>query len=473
MKSKLLHQRFSGNPSPPRSLLALKKTTGFSSWLPIIALVCVLFLSFVGLRPVIFFGEDATSNLQATTSDGDQLRQICFIALFIIIVIDGFAKGSIIQLFKIPFGLLVISIWCTLSILWAIDPEIATRRLAFTLIIILIISYTTNRLSYIQITNILFYSCAVLVIVDFLTVPLFSLAVHQTDGFEESLAGDWRGIHSHKNFAGVFCALSLIIFINHWRANSFNLSTIILIIAATFFMYMSRSKTSGGFIIIAMLGGVSICLFFKNSAFRLITSCVAALAALPLLFLAFQKSDDITALFDDPASFTGRSQIWPMLLNYSSDHFLLGSGYGSFWSIGDLSPVYSYGSGWLITFVKHGHNGFLDILVQTGFPGLLISIFYLVFYPLYQLLFRPLRDAESRWFLSSILLFGWLHNLLESSLLDRANPLWVIMVLVYCLLTKEMAPSDMSLRAPEHFRRPKFGASRFKPEAIETNTNEK
>jgi len=78
--------------------------------------------------------------------------------------------------------------------------------------------------------------------------------------------------------------------------------------------------------------------------------------------------------------------------------------------------------------------------VQTGLVGLTLSITGLVLAPLRILLTRPLTASRSRWLLGAILTFCWLHNLLETSLLDRANIVWVTMLIFYNLLQRE--PSD-------------------------------
>ena len=82
-----------------------------------------------------------------------------------------------------------------------------------------------------------------------------------------------------------------------------------------------------------------------------------------------ELSSSLAEVFDDPASLTGRVQIWPVLLDYVSNHLWLGSGYGSFWAIGDASPIFEFDNSWLMT-IDHSHNGYLETLVHTGVIGL-------------------------------------------------------------------------------------------------------
>jgi O-antigen ligase len=91
--------------------------------------------------------------------------------------------------------------------------------------------------------------------------------------------------------------------------------------------------------------------------------------ALPLLLYSY--GDSLSAAFASPDALTGRVQIWPVLIAYSRDHWMQGSGYGSFWNIGGASPAYEYATGRVST-IASGHNGYLDLLAPIGVPGLLL-----------------------------------------------------------------------------------------------------
>ena len=144
--------------------------------------------------------------------------------------------------------------------------------------------------------------------------------------------------------------------------------------------------------------------------------------------------EQVSAYLSDPAALTGRVQIWPLMLDYASDHLWLGSGYGSFWSI-DNAPIYEYTSGWLAT-INHAHNGYLNLLVQIGLGGLIITVVVFIVQPVGRLLLARFSQMAWRFYFATALTFIYLNNLLESSLLDRANPIWVLLLLNYALLEK-------------------------------------
>ena len=66
-----------------------------------------------------------------------------------------------------------------------------------------------------------------------------------------------------------------------------------------------------------------------------------AIAALVLVL----NSDAAIRLLTDPASFTGRAEIWQAILAYMRDHPLLGAGFGTIAHTGSLSPLHNYARG--------------------------------------------------------------------------------------------------------------------------------
>ena len=145
-------------------------------------------------------------------------------------------------------------------------------------------------------------------------------------------------------------------------------------------------------------------------------------------------STDLMMMLEDPASFTGRAEIWSALFRYSADHFFLGSGYGSFWETGSSSPLYAYSSGWIVRGAPHAHNGYIDLLIQTGLTGLVIGIFAVGVLPFRKLLTVKIA-ARERWLFSAIISFCLLHDLLETTLFDRVNPIWVMLLCILAFLS--------------------------------------
>ncbi len=414
----------------------------------------LIFASYLFFSPVLAGAYNAEGQL---SGGGDTLRQVVFVALFLAIAATTFTANGIKAFLNVPLALVAVLLWCWASVAWAIVPDVALRRVLFTTIVILGVTYSVNLLSYRAAASILCTWFAAILMLDWLAMPFWPQAVHGLGEIDRALIGNWRGIHDHKNEAGAFCALASLVFIDKWRFGRSTISAPLLTVLSLVFLAMTESKTSAGLLPAAILLGVLMSYGYRNPTLRAAVlaavGCVALLAAVAL----WDDLPSVLAFFENPASLTGRVQIWPVLLDYAANHLLLGAGYGSFWAIGDASPVYQSGARWLTT-ISHAHNGYIDLLVQTGLVGVTLAVLGLVVRPAFLLISRPMAVRDSRWLLGSVLAFCWLHNLLESSLLDRANIVWVTMLIALNLL--ERRPPALS-DAPRAIDREASGAVNF------------
>ncbi len=394
----------------------------------------LIFVAYLGFSPVLTgdYGADG-----ALSGGGDSLRQVSFTALFLLIAaVTASGKGAR-ALLDVPLALVALLLWCWLSVTWAIEPGVALRRVLFTTIVTLGVTYSLNMLSYRTAMSILCTWFAAILLLDWLAIPLLAQAVHQPGEIDKALVGNWRGIHTHKNEAGAFCALAALVFIDKaWRGRSYIIAPALVMLSLAF-LVMTSSKTSGGLVLVAAMAGVVFDLGYRNPTLRAVALGTIACGLLLAVVAFGDQAPELLAVFEDPASLTGRVQIWPVLLSYAAAHPFLGSGYGSFWAIGDASPVYESGARWLTT-ISHAHNGYLDLLVQTGLVGLALAVFGLVVRPMRRLASQPLDPEASRWLLGSMLAFCWLHDLLETSLFDRANIVWVTMLVAFNLLERRV-----------------------------------
>lgn len=415
----------------PRLGGATSASVGVQHRVPAIMLATILFLSLIGLSPVAFSGPAALPD--TPSGSGDFLRQASFVIVFVVLAWHVGITRGLNHLLRIPISFVVVLGWCWLSTLWAVDPGISIRRIGLTTLVIVSVTYAVRGMPSGTTANVLIGTFIVVLAADWISIPLLHYAIQQPDEIEKGLAGDWRGLHLHKNEAGAFCAMALIVFASAANRARPRILGLLAVAAAAGFLFFTQSKTSGGFVFVAMLIGLVSKRGYNNPTLRDVWLLMAVCAAVVAVSLDVIPYDLIDAEINDPAALTGRVQIWPVLMQFAHDHFLLGSGYGSFWAIGGDSPIYAYASDWITT-IFEAHNGYLDLQVQIGFIGLVLVICLLVIRPLYVLFFQPLRGDVSRWLICSVLTFGFLHDLLESSFLDRANPTWVIMVVMYILL---------------------------------------
>ena len=410
---------------------------GLGAILPGLCFSLLILFSFILFAPIVTGDYDGAG---AMSGGGDALRQVAFVALFALTAATAVSRRGLDAVLEVPLGLVAILLWCWLSVGWAIEPAVALRRVLFTTIVTLTVCYAVNMLDERRVVSSLAGWFTLILVLDWLVIPFVPMAVHQPGGIEAALAGDWRGIHSHKNEAGAFCAIAALLFLDRTvRGRSFVTAPLMMVLSLAF-LVLTQAKTSEGFVVVGAAGGVAGVVAFHNPTLRRVAAGAILVAAAAAVAFAGDQIVGLLDIFDDPGSLTGRVQIWPVLLRYASGHLMLGSGYGSFWAIGDASPVFQDGPAWL-QLITHAHNGYLDLLVQTGAVGLVLAVLGLVLRPLLLLGTRPIASPGSRWLLGAILVFCWLHDLLETSLLDRANIVWIMMLVAYNLLERRSAPA--------------------------------
>jgi O-antigen ligase len=395
-----------------------------------------LLLVFVGLKPLA----DPYLNQLEKSGDGDMSRQVGFIFIFLSLLAATMQRSDTRQRLCIPKSFIILLVWCWFSLFWAIEPTIGFRRVTLTTMIALCSFMSVSLVGAERFIRILAITLATVVLVDWLAVLLHPNAVHTFGETDEALVGNWRGVHSDKNLAGAIHGIAAIVCIFTFLQYR-SLGYIFAAFASLMFLFKTQSKTSMLLTPIAVVAALAFYFLFRSKKAQYITLLLVSLTIIGGAIEIVDRIPELIAVLEDPAALTGRTQIWNVLIQYASDHLALGSGYGSFWNIGSYSPVDNYG-GW-IDGVYEGHNGYLDVLVQTGCIGLALTIVALIIVPVAGLL---RSTDESRNCMKSlalaIVIFSMLHNLLETSFLDRDNPTWVMVLFALSLLRTSAPPSS-------------------------------
>ena len=382
--------------------------------------------------PAPFFVGGDGDNL---SGQGNAFRQIAYLLVFVGALLSAGALRSPRRALAIPPEIAVVLIWCALSLSWAIQPGIAMRRLALTVMVIWSIFLLVRQAGYDRTVAAFRLVLPAVLLVNYLVVIAApTLGIHQAgEALDTGLVGAWRGILMQKNYAGPICALTILFYAFDIRRLPPALVGLIVLLAG-FFLFKTESKTSMGVMMVAIAAG---CLFrLYRPRYRLIVLHLLVLALAALVLFAWLWRDTLLAPFSREDALTGRVQIWPVLLGYARDHWVFGSGYGSFWNIGEASPVYHYTLGW-VSKLASGHNGYLDLLVQIGVPGLVLVVIAVVLIPALRFITDLGLDRRRGGLLFALFVFIVLHNGTESTLLDRDAALSVTLMVVLALLANE------------------------------------
>lgn len=196
-----------------------------------------------------------------------------------------------------------------------------------------------------------------------LSIVLIPIGGLMVDPHPGALRGPW----GEKNEAGMvlmigalcFTALAYLDRKLLWMTGTVFLLGLVVLTKST-------SAVLGGVVGIALMTGME--LARKSSARLLITGWFASVVCgvLALVFLA--NPGDILAAAGEDTTLTGRSAIWPAVVDRIQEQPWLGHGYASFWTESSVSKLWL----WMeIDFMAHNaHNGILETLLGLGIVGL-------------------------------------------------------------------------------------------------------
>lgn len=387
------------------------------------------FFAMILLAPMMIISE-ASAGRVSYTGEGSSLRQIGYVLILGLSIVGAIKQGNGARALVMPWPILVALGWCWVSLTWAINEDIAIRRLVLTTIAVWNTFIIIQAAGYERTMTVLRAGFVLLLVANYVTVfavPHIGVHLMVESDINTALVGNWRGLMGHKNVAGATAALTILLFL--FDAKQIKSSVrIIVTLAAVYFLFRSQSKTSGGMLVIASVCGW-VFQRYDDKIRALAVSLIMFVTAI-VWFLYNTYSKFVFENYLNPTFFTGRGWIWSAMFRYSADT-PLGAGFGSFWNVGSDTPILKYGQGW-VRDVATGHNGYLDLMVTIGIPGVLIVIFAVIIWPTWKLLvsrITPERGAMA----VALLLFCMGHNITESSLLERDALIGVMMMIVVAI----------------------------------------
>jgi exopolysaccharide production protein ExoQ len=368
---------------------------------------------------------------------GDMIRQLTYFMTFIVVGCVTFVFVRPRSIIPISMAYNVACLWCLFSAIYAIQPGISIRRAIGMYIILLAVGWCIQNLGAAKTIRAVYIFLAGVIAASYVSVllssiPLFSFAVHPPDEIDTSLIGAWRGVIPHKNVAGAVMIHASLFFFHHAINRRKPLDFLLFALAAGFLVF-TKSKTSIGWFLIVLLAGLgyrAIMLYGLRPFFNVAMAFVGFWIAV----LAWAQWDAVTAFFSNPENLSGRVGIWESVMPFIETHPILGSGYGSYWTIGYASPIFETAMTEFITQIGHSHSGYIEVLLTTGLVGLVLAIIALMVVPYYRFA-NPLNsDLKLSAMLFSIWLFGMLQNFTESQFFSPDKQSWVFVVIAITII---------------------------------------
>jgi O-antigen ligase len=366
---------------------------------------------------------------------GDIVNQLGFSALALVAVFSLAALADRKKLAALvsPWWVLALG-FMFVSVIHASDPDAASRAAIFTLIGMMgigaVVALPQSADSF---SKIFLFCGALALILSYLGVVLVpQIAIHQAASLEPQLAGDWRGLFSHKNVAApvmaAFCFAGLYLFRRGWRRTGS-----LLFLAAFVFMWNTGSKTTAGLVPVAIVFVVLPGMFnlrFLTGVFLLVAMIGMALGTLGIVFIEPLKH--LADEYFPGLTYTGRTTIWQFAGGMLEKQPWTGYGYDSFWGTPLLlNQAQPFDRAWDVRSIVNGHEGYLDVAVIMGIPALCAALMAFVVAPITDYLRTP-KLKENIYladFFMTVLLFTALDAFLESFFFARNNPVWMLFLL--------------------------------------------
>lgn len=314
------------------------------------------------------------------------------------------------------------------SILWSIDPGQTTRRVARMMILctaslgVALAGWHPRRYQALvrpPLTALLLGS-----IVFGLVAP--DLAIHQSS--ESQLHDSWHGLFLTKNDLGPAASFAFVLWTHAFfaREGGGRLVSLGAMVVCGLCVFLSRSSASLMATVFTVLA-LALLMRTPGSMRRSMKYLTSALVVMILLYsMAMLKIvpgleillSPVPMITGKDLTFSGRAEIWSVVLDHWRLRPVFGSGYAAFWVVGRPTPdMESYAVLAPLQFYPgNSHNGYLQVLNDLGVVGLIFLLGYLVVY---------LRQSIRLYLIDRSQGALYLGLLLQQAMLNLTEPLWL------------------------------------------------
>ena len=337
--------------------------------------------------------------------------------------------------------LCLLFVWFLATTTWALDPTPSKRRLfLYALDVVICVAICLGLKDSRRIHGALATACAVVIGIDLASWIVAPKASMTFLGL--------AAIHSHKNTLGAVMLLSGIVvgaYLFTLKRLSQKLLWGAIFLGCLALMVASRSKTSLAILLAVGAFAPALLLALKLRSELLLGLALSGASLVVgglLAYLAFCFANGTDPLwFLARITFTGRTDVWGFTFGEWLKRPWTGFGFGSFWDIDpqlqpDLKTDWWFAQPTAPT--NESHNGYLDLLVTTGVPGLVGALLILFRWMLRSLgtlrgaLRSPTWRAPGVPYLTYLGLFPLLffaHNWMESTYYN-ANTIFGFVILL-------------------------------------------
>jgi O-antigen ligase len=385
-----------------------------------VLLAAVFLLVWITFRPF-----ENLSTAQEVTEAGNLVNQIGYSLLFLVLAAWCLSHDPSRLLVLVRPILIITLLWFALCVVTSWDPSLSARRFAFTLVTVglagmaLLLPKNIRHFSDVM-------AVVVLIVLAACYLGVFLLpeqAIHQTtDYIEPELAGDWRGVFSHKNEASAAMVLFIFTGLFIARVRSVRVGALIVALALVFLLF-TKSKTSIAMLPITLIVSALLARIHRPVVgVFLPLFIVVAFNVLSIGSIYLEPVRDLLDMVLTDTSFTGRTDIWQFALDRVAERPITGYGFAAFWGTKQVVYGMSGTSIWANT-AAHAHNAYLNLALTVGIPGSILATLWLVVLPVVDF-FRS-ADAPAaaplKMLFLRVCLFAAFGSCFESMLIEEST----------------------------------------------------
>jgi len=358
------------------------------------------------------------------------VNQIVFSTLFLSTLFSLIPKTTqIIAIIKKEKFLMIFLLWATLSITWADYSFVAFKRLfQFYTAIIVCLSFLVHSDSIGEVlpTLKIFFSIFMIVsLISIFTVP-GAISRHYKE---------WQGLATSKNGLGQASLISTILWIyvlSKDKSIKAKLFSFFMLMVSLFLLIGAHSITSiSAFLFLILLWFLfAVDKIFKPLGIRRTITILSIIFAGSLTVLAFLFAREIIAsifaLAGKNLTLTGRTDLWADIMIEVKKHLLIGCGYKGFWITTSPKILKVYET--YIWLPRSSHNGYIDILNETGLIGLFSFFAIIINY------FVALVKYKEKTFWMWFIVLALVENFTESVLFSAGGIVTFMFLFAYLSL---------------------------------------
>jgi O-antigen ligase len=376
-----------------------------------------------GVLAVIISGGASEGDKEEAPTDFAVIRLIFFVIYFVTFFLLVARWKKVIHLLSKDRFIFVLVGIAVLSILWSFAPTVTINRSIALVGTTLFGLYLASRYSLKQQLQLLGWTFGIAVVLSF----VFAVALPKYGIMGGVHAGKWRGIYTHKNVLAKMMVLSAIIFLFLAISDKRNRKLLSAGFCLSIILLLLANSTSS---VINLLTLISVFCVLQTLRLRydLMIPALIAIAIVGGSFFMFfiHNADALLGIVGKDATLTGRTDMWPYVLEKIEQRPWLGYGYSGFWQGLDGESAYVwYAIRWN---APNSHNGYLDLWLNLGLLGLSVFVIGFVSNFIRTLIrVRLSRTPEAVWS-PLFMVFTLIANQTETSLMVQNDIFWVLFV---------------------------------------------